>query len=367
MALLLYKKGFKIKKVFHLSHTDLDGYSCQLVMSYTDFEMVSFNANYGAEVPTRIEEILDIIKKQKCESTILISDLNLNTDESRNINKEVERLNENGIKTELLLLDHHGSGEDSAKKYDWYNLDVTRCATKIVYDYAKEHFNLDEPLWLEKFVDVVNAVDLWKKEEEFNFEFGKVCMRAITDTRELSRNIFPKEDRAYKLQMLKSTARFLDKADANILLDENIHLLKKEFFKKDKNDTLDNLITARIVELFEDKKPEMTIYYKGYKGFLSYSVGNTSIIGNGFLVANEDYDFIVDISPRGTLSFRANNGVNVAKMSKELVNGGGHPNAAGGRIQGFREQYVYSKVKMVFTDLLEKKESTQRDLEFKKS
>ncbi|MFZ2891186.1 MAG: phosphoesterase, partial [Sulfuricurvum sp.] len=38
------------KTIYHLSHIDLDGYSCQLVMAQTSHTMISFNANYGAEV-----------------------------------------------------------------------------------------------------------------------------------------------------------------------------------------------------------------------------------------------------------------------------------------------------------------------------
>jgi oligoribonuclease NrnB/cAMP/cGMP phosphodiesterase (DHH superfamily) len=57
--------------------------------------------------------------------------------------------------------------------------------------------------------------------------------------------------------------------------------------------------TKYIVELLGKHKDEMTIYYKGYKGFLSYGVGNTSIIGNGFLTKYPDYDFIVDRFKKG--------------------------------------------------------------------
>ena len=110
----------------------------------------------------------------------------------------------------------------------------------------------------------------------------------------------------------------------------------------------------------------MTIYYKGYRGFLSYGVGNTSIIGNGFLLAYPEYDFIVDVSYRGTMSLRANNQVSVAQISKEWANGGGHPNAAGGRIIGFKEQFRYDKVKQQIEKIINEKESVAGDLEYKK-
>ena len=352
--------------IHHLSHIDLDGYSCQLVMKYTPYEIYNYNANYGAEVRSKLEIILENIKASKKSSLILISDLNLTADESRWLHQEVIKMNDSKQEVKITLLDHHGSGQESAKKYEWYYLDTTRCATKIVYDYAKENFEFNEPDWLEKYVDVVNAVDLWKQEEVENFELGKVCMRLVTETRELNRVMFAKEDSNYKLSLLLKASKYFGTEDANIILDEKIHSLKKDFFKSDKNDTLDNLATKYVVKLLGEQRAQNTIYYKGYRGYLSYGVGNTSIVGNGFLLAYPEYDFIVDVSYRGTMSLRANNQVSVAQISKEWANGGGHPNAAGGRIMGFKEQFRYDKVKQQIESIINDKESRAGDLPYKK-
>lgn len=354
------------KIVHHLSHTDLDGYSCQLVMKYTPYKLFNYNANYGAEVKQTLELILQNIINDNKSATILITDLNLTTDESRWLNNEITKLNENKKDITLLLLDHHGTGEESAQKYDWYFLDTSRSATKITYDYVKENFEFNEPFWMEKFVNIVNAVDLWKMEEKDNFEYGKVCMRLVSETRELNKIMFADVDNNYKISLLLEATKYIDKEDAPIVLDENIHMLKKEFFKKDKNDTLDNLVTEYIVKLLGEAKDEKTIYYKGYKGFLSYGVGNTSIIGNGFLLTYPEYDFIVDVSYRGTVSLRANNKVSVSQISKEWTGGGGHPNAAGGRIIGFKEQYRYDLVKKQIEKIINEKEAVAGDLEYKK-
>ena len=352
--------------IYHLSHIDLDGYSCQLIMKYTPYNIFNSNANYGAEVKQKLDIILEKIRSHKQTSLILITDLNLTADESRWLNSEVHKLNESKKRVTITLLDHHGSGEDSANKYPWYYLDTSRCATKITYDYVKEHFEFDEPSWMNKFVNVVNAVDLWKQEEHSNFEYGKVCMRLVNETRELNRVIFADEDSEYKISLLLEATKYLDNENAPILLDENIHMLKKSFFKQDKNDTLDNLTTKYVVDLLGKKRNEMTIYYKGYRGFLSYGVGNTSIIGNGFLLAYPEYDFIVDVSFRGTMSLRANNQVSVAVIAKEWANGGGHPNASGGRIIGFKEQYRYDRVKKQIEKIINDKEAVAGDLEYKR-
>ncbi|WP_428737204.1 DHH family phosphoesterase [Sulfurimonas sp.] len=354
------------RTIHHLSHIDLDGYSCQLIMRYTPYTKYNYNANYGAEVKAKLEEILEKIQKSNESTMILISDLNLTAEESKWLDNEVKKLNENKKDITLQLLDHHGSGEECAKKYGWYFLDTARCATKIVYDFTKENFDFDAPTWMEKFVNIVNAVDLWKQDEKDNFEYGKVCMRLITETRELNRVMFAKEDTEYKLALLHEAVKYIDEENAPIILDEKIHLLKKDFFKDQHDDTLDNLATEFIVNLLGESKTQKTIYYKGYKGYLSYGVGNTSIIGNGFLVKFPEYDFIIDISFRGTMSLRANNKVSVAQIAKEWVGGGGHPNAAGGRILGFKEQFRYDKVKEQIESIIHKKESIAGDLEYKK-
>jgi oligoribonuclease NrnB/cAMP/cGMP phosphodiesterase (DHH superfamily) len=352
--------------IHHLSHIDLDGYSCQYVMKYTPYKILNYNANYGAEVKSKLEVILEKIKATGESSLILITDLNLTADESRWLHNEIQKLNETKDFVELLLLDHHGSGEESANKYEWYNLDTTRSATKITYDYVKENFDFNEPEWMQNYVDVVNAVDLWKQDEKENFEYGKVCMRLVNETRELNRVMFADEDNNYKLSLLQKATQFLNQPNAPILLDDQIHSFKKQFFQVDENNTLDNLATKYIVKLLGDKRDTHTIYYKGYRGYLSYGVGNTSIVGNGFLVTYPDYDFIVDISYRGAMSLRANNNVNVAQIAKEWANGGGHPNAAGGRIMGFKEQFRYDNVKKQIEQIINEKESRAGNLEYKK-
>ena len=265
-------------------------------MKYTPYKIHNYNANYGAEVKSKLEVILENIKNSKENALILITDLNLTADESRWLNSEVQRLNDSKKDITLTLLDHHGSGEESAKKFKWYFLDTTRCATKITYDYVKENFDFNEPEWMESFVNVVNAVDLWKQEEEANFEYGKVCMRLVNETRELNRVMFADEDNNYKLSLLLEATKLIHEQNAPVLLDEKIHSLKKDFFREDKDNTLDNLATKYVVKLLGSKRDTNTIYYKGYRGYLSYGVGNTSIVGNGFLVAYPEYDFIFDIS-----------------------------------------------------------------------
>ncbi len=48
-------------KFFHISHTDMDGYGCQLISKKIFPNGTFLNANYGLEVKLFIKEVLDKI------------------------------------------------------------------------------------------------------------------------------------------------------------------------------------------------------------------------------------------------------------------------------------------------------------------
>lgn len=122
--------------------------------------------------------------------------------------------------------------------------------------------------------------------------------------------------------------------------------MKKEFLKQDEqDDTIDNLSAKYLVKSLESLKEKLTVTYKGHKGLLTYTLGSISIPANAFLVANEDYDFFIDISRKGNTSFRADGKVNVSLIAQKLADGGGHPNASGCRFDDFKETIDYDVVK----------------------
>ncbi|BCD61987.1 hypothetical protein NitYY0826_C0855 [Nitratiruptor sp. YY08-26] len=336
---------------YHLSHTDLDGYTCQYITKHIYHEGFFVNANYGEEVTVRIDEILHRIERSMKENVFfLITDLNLSEDEAAYLDNEIKRFKDKNIK--LLLLDHHASGIETAEKFEWYHLDVTKSASKITYDYFNNGNNISH---LEKFIDAVNAVDIWLQEDPL-FEFGKVLMRLVDEAKEINRFTFNSAHIRYKHTMLSKALPYIEKENNYILLDDDICKIKKSFFIKSNNDTLDNLVTNYILDLIEAKKEEMTIYFQGNKGILTYGIQNSSIVGNGFLRLNPDYHFFMNVSPRGTFSLRADNKMDVSKMAELIAGGGGHPNASGGKLKEFKEFFIYDELKSFVEALLKDKE-----------
>ena len=332
-------------KVFHLSHIDLDGYGCQLVTGHYFKDIQYYNANYGKEIDGRISQILNDIDEIGEESMILITDLNLTPKQAKFIDEEVNK-REN---ITLLLLDHHATGKISSEAYDWYFLDDKRCATLITYEYFSFKYGSNDEL--ELFAKVVNAVDIWRNKDPY-FELGKVMMKLVHEAKEINRTLFPKENNKYIFFLLKASMKYYNSSNANIKLDEKLHYLKKSYFKKDKNNTIDNLVAHFIVDMLTQQKDRFTIWYNGHKGLLTYSIGSVSILGNEFLLQNPDFSFFMDVTARKTVALRANNRLDVSQMAKAIGDGGGHPNASGGYLKNLKDSFVYDDIKRQVIDIL---------------
>ncbi len=348
-----------MKHLYHLSHIDLDGYGCHYLTSRCFDRIECYNANYGPEVKARLEEIVKKIEQDRFvnkdpeEMLILITDLNLTTKEANWIEKEAIR-----IGAKLQLLDHHGTGAQVAERFAWYLLDTKRSATKITYDWLQQHYDFDPENRYADIVQAINAIDIWLSDDT-RFEFGKVCLGMISGAREINRILFPSEDRALKLSLIEKARMLVTEKEGNILLDDALHPSKKAFFMADKNDTKDNLVAAYVTKLLTADKHRLTINYRGYKGILGYNVGSSSLIGNAFLLANPDCDFYMDINFRGHFSLRSNDKLDVSKMAAEIGKGGGHPNASGGKVENYKDSFVYSKVRDFVQDYIDRKTSSQ--------
>ncbi|MDE7196317.1 MAG: 3',5'-cyclic-nucleotide phosphodiesterase [Helicobacter sp.] len=340
-------------ELYHLSHTDLDGYGCQLITRFLTPKVFAnthfYNANYGKEVMTRLYEMCDdFYESGHKEAMLLISDLNLTLEECAALEEEISDLRNNeGRIVSLQLLDHHASGQDSANAHKWYHLNNDLCATKITYQFFNKSYPdiYKQQAWLPTLVEVVNAIDLWK-EDEAGFEMGKVLMRMIVETREINRFMFDSAHREYKLNMLTKAQEFLQQDRGHIALDNAIHRLKKEVLGGSlESDTLDNIGSQAQVELLCKMQKECEIFCDGHRGFLSYGIGNISVLANAFLRRCADFDFFIDVGMRGSVSLRSNDKCDVSKIAHDYFRGGGHKNASGGRIDSFKESFLYREIK----------------------
>lgn len=358
-------------RVFHLSHTDLDGYGCQFIAKEFFQQIAFYNANYGKEVLTRLNAILDSIthlhfhspsellsakfgKPKKSENPkesflVLITDLNLTLSEANTLYSRVNELKISGVNIEILLLDHHISGQECADKYEWYHLDSNRCGSKITLETLLKRYEILDSTrleWIKNLTEMINSVDIWL-EDGYKFDFGKVAMGMISASNELNRFMFDEEHRIYKFALIESIKDYLTLENGEVAFDNALYGIKKRSLGGNPaQETMDTIASNAQVKLLSAKKDICTVYYNDKKGFLSYSMGGISVLANQFLKQNEEYDFYMDVNAKGNVSLRANGKCDVSAMSKELFNGGGHKNASGGKIDGFRESFAYADIKM---------------------
>ena len=326
--------------LFHLSHTDLDGYAAQFVSKFYFQNIKFFNSNYGKEIDDKFELILS---EANSGDIILITDLNITLAQCEKFDKLCKEK-----ELRLFLLDHHQSGAECATAYNWYYLDNSRCATKITYEFFSEIYGENDEI--SRIVSITDAVDIWQKTHE-DFEFGKVCMELIASAKEINKIMFDNLSREYIFYLIEKTLKFND----YVALDEAIHGIKKAFFMREKDDSLMNLVSKFIVDELSKNAQKFEINFGDKRGILTYNIGSVSIIGNDFLVQNPQYDFFIDVTSRKTLSFRANGKMDVSNLAKILVGGGGHVNASGGFFAGFKDSFDYDQIKAQITNLIASK------------
>jgi len=350
-------------RLFHLSHTDLDGHSCQLLTSKIFPTAKYYNANYGNEVTAKLKLIAhDIFTTAKKNEKILllITDLNLTTLECQFVASEYEKLSNFGFDISLQLLDHHISGAEQAKSNSWYKLDILKSATLLTFEYLQANFKEFVPdEILKKYVQAVNAIDLWLENEEL-FEFGKVLMRLTSEAKEVNKMMFADEHAAYRIAVLGEASKLIlgDLQEAHIILDDSTHGIKKLCLSgSTARNTLDNITSEYIVNMLSKKKDSMAITIKGKRGIYTTSVGNVSVIANAFLKRNDEFDFFLDQSGKGNIGMRASGKADVCQIAKDYFGGGGHINASGGKLLGAREFFTYDEYRMFMENYISDKEN----------
>ena len=339
--------------LYHLSHIDLDGYTAQLISTLYMKKYEFYNTNYGIEITSKLDKIMQKINaSENIDFILLITDVNLTLEQSSYIDKLVKSSDKN---IKLQLLDHHITGKSSADAYEWYYLDNSKSATLITYEYYKKNYKLlDEKsnLFLENLVSCTNAIDIWIEESPY-FEFGKTLSKMINDARELSKESFGNIDNEYKISLLIKATKFLSYENPHIALDENIYFLKRDYLNNNNmKDTLDNIGSKYVVSLIENEKDKFTYDFGEYKGIISFNLSHISNTANMFLKLNDDYDFFLNINYRGGLSIRSNDKINVASMASKYFGGGGHQNASGGSIKDFKNVFFYEDMRKIVHNIL---------------
>jgi len=334
------------KKIIHLSHIDLDGYGCQMVTNkLTLNEKIYYNTNYDT-IDEKINDILNFMKDNEDNYLFLITDLNLTIETSTALD-----LVQREEHFDLLLIDHHASGENSAKLFDWYHLDTSKSATALTFNHFKKIISKDDielttnSHLIEDVVDLINRYDLWNKDDMEKFNKASFLSSIIYE------NAFSVRDLRlqFNIEMIEKIGKILANGstfDAECQYPIETQRLLEDFSKKFNMGYLsDKNIPSKIRMYLASTK---TLYKNiiGVKddvlifGNISSSVAQYCF--DYLFSSNEMVEYnnktyypsnctFIKLSSKGTMSIRSTNCT--AKTIAEKLGGGGHPNAAGAHIE----------------------------------
>lgn len=301
-----------MSKVKLFSHTDLDGYGCNVVakLALCFLEVDCENLNYD-KINERVEEFFST-KEYEQYSVVYITDISVNGDVAEIIENKI---NETGIR--VRLLDHHPTAI-GLNKYKWATVDIERygekiSGTRMLYDELsdvikrvsseKGMFNKDR---LFDFVEHVRKYDTWLWKEKYD-------------------DIKPKQ--LNDLFFLLGTERFVDK----IIRTLKFSLVTvKDFINENK--LLLELQQEKIDRYVEKKNKEIINYkIQEYNVGVVFAEQFQSELGNRLSEMNPQYDLIAMIGDK-TVSYRTTkDNIDCGQIAK-LFGGGGHPKASGSQI-----------------------------------
>lgn len=335
-------------KIYHLSHTDLDGFGCQVLTKILENESkgveVSFyNSNYGNEIETTMKDMLREVNNDsdvRRRKIFLITDLNLSESQASFIEYEINVKNKD---VELVLLDHHISGKPVSEGRVWYNLDVSKSGTLLTYEYLLKEFNFQTEHG-EKLSKIIDTYDLWKTEDKTNFNQGKLYSYYINLVNTMIPSVVNKKDINNIIRDIVSDVG-LNHHDLTVWNQTRFKLIAyvrskfpNEMEEPLSSDSVQNAIEILSVhKILEDIAPENydtevienSFFIKSH-GILIYKTENhiSSAMMNAVLRRREDIKAFGTINKSGIMSLRSDNRFDVSKLAKEL-GGGGHVNAAG--------------------------------------
>lgn len=293
------------------THTDMDGAGCAILAN------IAFKNNVDIEYIHNPKELTDSLIKMGNEykeyEVVYITDCSF----------DIEQVNEQNPKilNHIKLFDHHKTAVEPFKECKWAKVEPMlnnrlTCGTELFYQYL-----LNKGLITNRdfFVEQVRLYDTW--------DYNKYPSQI---PKYLSSMVFK-----LGLQYTVNTfSQRLAKKDLNELTLFNEYertILAYENERETKD--IDNFMKLAYIGKVESEGRE-------YSFCLVYNNGlYTSVMGNKICVDyNVDIAFLINLNKDivGVRSTRTD--IDLGAIMKQFYNGGGHPQASGGSIEGIAEQ-----------------------------
>lgn len=303
----------QVIKIF--SHNDLDGFGAPLLLEavkdtmFPDCEFDLTNCGAG-----RIDE--EFAKwLQSAESSratdVYIMDMTPDSDYT------FKQLNTN-FANHWLVFDHHETEAELRQQYSTNSISATDpqvnpSATSLVWDWLKKqpHFNdLSEERrqQLGYLVELIRAYDTWDWQNDPD----------ISEEEKVAADNF---DQLFWFYPLQDSASFVS----------NVFNVGWEEYAKQNQLLIKTLNERRAKYLKSHLKDTLITKIDGHQLGLVYADDYKSEIAHELLIQHPDVEAALVISPV-SVSLRSNGKLDVAKFAEKYFNGGGHADAAGGRL-----------------------------------
>lgn len=334
-------------KIF--SHNDLDGFGAPILIKtvqpvmFNDCEFEMTNIGAG-----RIDSELDYWFKSPEASGITdvwIMDMTPDSDHTmRELNRQ--------FANHWLVFDHHETEAELRQKYAANSIKpeddrINPSATSLVWDWLKtqDHFaelGTATQAKLAELVEMIRAYDTWDWQNDPDMH---------AETRQAADDL----NQLFWFYPLDHSADFVQSVfdqgwsayrQANDLLIQTLNERRAKYLKSHLKD---------VVQVEADGHQFGIVYASDYK----------SEIAHELLQQQPDLDAALVISPK-SLSLRSNGKIDVAKFAETYYNGGGHADAAGGRLDinpiQLGEQAVADELRQLTSVKKEEKQAEESTL-----
>ena len=260
--------------IFHISHNDLDGVGCGILVKAAFPSVKTVYIGYD-----ELNSVLDNIPPEA--ESIIVTDLSPSESWAERMAGE----------RELLIIDHHITSEP-LKKYPFTYHSIAKCATLLTWDKLTEDGAVLSDY--KDFADCINDYDLW-------------LMRRTDSLR---------MNTLFTLMGLKRVEkRFLSQPYAGFTQEEELIITLEE---ERRNAYIDRAF--KNTSYITDKK--------GRRVAVVFAEQYSSELGNHILtVSDAEYVVLID-AQRKKVSLRSIREVDISPIAQTL-GGGGHKNAAG--------------------------------------
>jgi oligoribonuclease NrnB/cAMP/cGMP phosphodiesterase (DHH superfamily) len=344
-------------RLTQITHHDLDGYGASTVAAAcATVERVIHVPRYSDVGPVFEDEIKRLGRAAESE-ILLMTDLGLEEQTIAGLKKfaALNRRRDEGRKHRLVVLDHHASSLDQLRRMglepaadparaalnrvDLNDPEITVlieddiCATRMTYEHRALFASHEPPTDLSSLLSAVDALDLWRKESPAfrgGLALDELFWEVVSSFVPVGH---PWHDRFISEILLAAAAALRDGADPAELERRAVQIRSAavDGLLRDAPDD-DPALTTRM-RLARALARSDTLFRPLKDGtLLSFALDSGTFQRVSDLIMDAGRaKRVVNVQRMGTLSFRSNDGT--ALDGARLFRGGGHRDAAGGRLQ----------------------------------